>query len=230
MNSIILEHAEKIVDDNKSQLPLSTDQDKEDYVKRFKEIMKQVADRGPEDYRQAATMAVDASKSLLQIAIAVFIAMGGFMQFGFKSGLDWDSLPIILFAVAGGLAFLSMCAGFFAIGDAFKRGEGRVDKNAPNPWSTAKLKSWLESQSFLGVCALIAFAAAIVFWSVSDSGPTKSLTITLPQGSAETQRLRKSITLEGEWSKLIVKQNGIFALDLGAVPQGQTRAFSITAE
>lgn len=230
MNSINLEHASKIVDDHKSQLPLSTNQKKDAYVKRFKEILKQIADRSPEDYRQAATMAVDASKSLLQIAIAVFIAMGGFMQFGVKSGLDWDSLPIILFAIAAGFSFLSMCAGFIAIGRAFKRGEGREDKDAPNPWSTEKLKSLLGSQSLLGVGALIAFAAAIVFWNVSDSEPTKSLTITLPQGSAKAQRLGKSITVEGEWSKLIVKQRGAFTLDLGAVPQGQSRAFTITAE
>ena len=230
MQTISLQDAADIVEKHKSELPLSTDQDKEAYVQRLKKIIEQIADRGPEDFRQAATMAIDASKSLLQIAIAVFIAMGGFMQFAFKANLDWDSLPIILFSVAAGLSFLSMCAGFFAVGNSFKRGEGRIDKNAPNPWSTAELKPYLLSQSLLGMFALLAFAAGIVFWNVSDGGATKSLMITVPQGSMKAQYLGKSITLEGEWSKLIVKQKGIFAVDLGTVPKGRTQSFSITME
>jgi len=230
MTSISLSYAETIVENNKAALPLPSDQAREDYVSEFKKILSQIGQRSPEDYRQAATMAVDASKSLLQIAIAVFVAMGGFMQFASNAGLDWDSLPVIFFAIAAALAFVSMCAGFFAIGDAFKRGEGRIGQQDPNPWSTKKLKNKLMFQSSVGVLALLSFATAIVGWNIAEFTSNHSLTISDPQKSLVTQSFEDSITLEGEWSKLIVKQEGHFALDLGVVPQGESRAFSITVK
>ena len=170
-----------LVEKYKAELPTA---DRDKYVADFKKAIDWLKERQPEDFRLAASMAVDASKSLVNIAIAFFVATGGFIQYGITHDLTWRSWPIILLAVAAFLAVVSMLFGFNVIGTAFKRGEGRIATSTV-PWSTEALKDNLRNQSFAGLGALICFAWALVSWSTV--GSTGGLSVS-PASISEAKR------------------------------------------
>jgi ascorbate-specific PTS system EIIC-type component UlaA len=129
--------------------------------------LKPMSKRTAEDRREAVKISVDAAKSLIQIAVAVFVAIGGFIQYSFNGGFGWLSLPVAFFALAATLVFSSMCAGFCAVSRAYKRAEGREGAN-DYAWSTLPLKNALNWQAHLGLLGLLAFAAAIIFTNALD--------------------------------------------------------------
>ena len=128
-----------------------------------------------------------------------------------------------------------MCSGFFVIGRAYKRGDGRLDKGK-EPWSTEPLRSLLHWQSGLGVLALICFACSVSSWgqgtsSEEDSG---SVTISIPGGTSAPLgvavldgQLQDGVRVEGHWSILRIRTaEGSVVLD--AVPEQEMRRFVIT--
>jgi hypothetical protein len=210
-----------LLERHKDELPAGDEAEKARYVSDFRKALEWLNERQPEDFRLAATMAVDGAKILLSVAIAVFVAIGGFIQYGITHGLQWRSPPIIILGIAELFAFLSMLFGLNAIGRAFKRGEGRVAKGE-TAWSTEWLRPLLQWQSYMGLATLITFAAAMVVWKPSASQGTFSIS---PVSSPE-QLGDQSLTIEGQWSTLALRQ-GAVSLTLGPVPTGQTSSFKV---
>ncbi len=207
-----------LVEKYKTELPTS---DKDKYVADFKKATDWLKERQPEDFRLAASMAVDASKSLVNIAIAFFVATGGFIQWGITHDLTWRSYPILLLAAAAFLAVVSMLFGFNVIGTAFKRGEGRI-ATSTIPWSTEALKDNLRNQSFAGLGALILFALALISWS--GVNPTGGLSVSpSPQSAKPSVR---QLRIEGEWTRLKVRR-GEMSVELDAPPPGSARTFDV---
>jgi hypothetical protein len=190
------------------------------YLLEIRKAFEWLNDRQPEDFRLAATMAVDSAKSLLSIAIAVFVALGGFIQYGLSHDLHWWSASIIFLGAGEILAVLSMVFGFNAIGKAFKRGEGR-EAIGQIAWSTEPLRSFLQWQSYLGLGTLVAFGFAIIFWQPSSTPVAFSVG---PAALAQTGNA--NLRFEGQWSSLLLRQ-GNLSITLGPVPSGQTASFEV---
>ena len=170
----------------------------------------------------AVSMAVDASKALVSIAIAFFVAMGGFIQFAISHDLKWNSTPVIFLAVAALLALISMIFGFNAIGNAFRRGEGRIDAEGP-AWTTTPLKAYLTRQSYAGLGAMAAFGLALFLWDSPQSTGGVSIH---PTSAVSAPASNRKIRLEGEWSRLTV-QRGAMSITLEPASVGTAKAFDI---
>jgi len=209
-----------LLEKHKDELLLGDEAEKTRYVSDFRKAVEWLNERQPEDFRLAATMAVDGAKILSSLAIAIFVAIGGFIQYGITHGLHWGSTPIIILGVAGSFAFLSMLFGLNVVGRAFKRGEGREAKDQ-TAWSTEWLRPFLQWQSYMGLATLIAFTAAMIAWKPSTSQGTFSVS-PVSAGQAGDQ----SLTIEGQWSTLALRE-GAVSLILGPVPAGQTASFKI---
>ena len=193
--------------------------DKDKYVSDFKRAVDWLKERQPEDFRLAVSMAVDASK--LNLAIAFFVATGGFIQYGMSHDLTWRSWPIIFLAIAAVFAVASMIFGFNVVGTAFKRGEGRI-ATTTLPWSTEPLKDNLKKQSFAGLGALIFFAIALTSWGTSGGSGGLSVSPSPQSAKASARQLR----IEGEWTKLKVRR-GDMSIELDAPPPGSARSFDV---
>src|SRR5262249_11919697 len=92
------------------------------YVADMKSEINKLKNREKDDQKEAVKIAVDASKTFVQIAIAFVVATIGFFQFSYQTA----SWPVFL--ILGGAALLalgSMWSGFNVISTAYKRGEGR---------------------------------------------------------------------------------------------------------
>src|SRR3954447_12437159 len=132
-----------LLDQHSQSLALDEGEDKARYVASILEAIDKAELRDNDNKRAAALIAVDAAKAFVQVAIALVIAIVGFIQFSYRS----VSLPLLgWLGIAAGLAFLSMVAGFIVISKAYKRGDGRVVKHegqvvaAQNSsWSTENL-------------------------------------------------------------------------------------------
>lgn len=221
MAAIDFQRAKDVLERHTAEL--GADADANAYIASLEKIFNVNRVREATDFREATKMAVDASKTLFQIAIAVFVALLGFAQFALRSGQALTSWPVQLLGLAALFTFLSMCLGFYATGRAFKRAEGR--EPADEPWSTKPIRKQLLGQSLLGVLALLAFAGSTALWNApSDSG---ALLITLPEGSTRQATREAPLILKGRWSQLELRQEGEFALSLGNVPPDQTRSLAI---
>lgn len=184
--------------------------------------------RGEDDRREAAKMAVDASKSLGQIAIAVLVALGGFLQYALSSGLERDAPPVVLLYLAGGLTFVSMCLGFVALGRTYRRGEGRDAPKEP-AWSTLPVRKLLGFQAILGVLGLALFVASTVSWKTGQPADS-SLLLSFPGEGANQLKTSGKLVLEGTWSALELRPQGTLAISLGPVPERETSRISIEAQ
>ena len=183
-----------------------------DYEKFVSEITDAIAVaklRENDNKRAATLIAVDAAKSFVQIAIALVVAILGFVQFSYRNvGVG------ILIALAGAafLAFVSMCAGFVVISKAYKRGDGRVATPA-SPWGTESLRSAINTQAIAGLLALFAFAVALVVFNAGISAP-RWFRVTLPDGSTELRSSTQAVIVRGKWSELAVEQRSGVALKI----------------
>ena len=121
-------------------------------------LIQDTAQRSAEDHREATKLAVDASKTLIQIAIAVLVMTAGFYRFFLSEG---DSLGLSLLVLCGVLTTSSMVVGFYAIGEAYRRGDGRIGSSAA--WGTKPIARKLEGQAVCGLIALFLFLGAILF-------------------------------------------------------------------
>ena len=182
--------------------------DRDRILGELRDIVERLYDRKPEDLRAAVTMAVDAAKTLVAIAIAFFVAVGGFMvQYAATHDSIW-SATLWLLAAAALAGVVSMIAGFFAIGTAFKNAQA-IPPASPTTtpmWSTAPMKRSLNFQSYAGLAGLALFAFALVFWSAPQIGGLAATPI-LP--SSPIPSVGSKIRIEGVWSSLIVRRGGL---------------------
>ena len=219
MSEFSLELAKSTLKEHGNELP-------EGYLAWFESTLTRYSHRSVEDFREATKMAVDSSKVLFQIAIAVFVFLGGFVQYALNAGQPLISWPVGLLIGAGISTFLSMCVGFFAMGKTFKRAEGRIETD--KPWSTEPIAGLLMWQSLLGVLALSLFASATVFWQWSEAGQG-SATISAPDIEITTSKNNKPFVLTGTWSHLKIQQGGVVHANFNAVPTGVRRVIVISA-
>ena len=112
--------------------------DPDGYVAQFRAFM----DDGSENAR-AATIAADAAKSLINIAVVFFVALGAFALAYLSTHATFGlSIPVVLLAASAVATIASMVAGFAAIASqrAFR------------------------VQPLLGLVALVLFAIGLFFW------------------------------------------------------------------
>jgi hypothetical protein len=117
----------------------------------------------------AATIAIDAAKSLINISVAFFAALGAF-ALTYRSThatFSW-SWSIALLSVSAVLTIISMIAGFGAIGLAYRMGQCPTNA-AGLPWATRPLSPYFRTQSLAVLGALTTFAVAVFAW---DAGST----------------------------------------------------------
>ena len=186
------------------------------------DTMGNVYERNKEDRRLASQIAVDASKTFIQIAVALFVVIGGFIQFAFKN--DWQSSSIIFLVISGIFIFVSLCSGFVVISKSYKRGDGRLEPNRI-AWSTEYLQTPINVQAMTGVLAIIAFAIAIALSNLVVSVSPHEMTITLPDKASKAISPLATIKFEGQWSTMSIQQKGNFTLQLEPVPLNETRSF-----
>src|SRR5436305_15291736 len=98
-----------VLRNHQDELPFSSANEKSEYIEEVQKLLK----REREDCREAVKIAVDASKTLLQVAVAGFGVVVGFVQFVLKDPTDVLALALCGFAAL--VALMSMVAGFNAI-------------------------------------------------------------------------------------------------------------------
>jgi hypothetical protein len=216
----------KYLDDNKAAaLPALVDADRVRVLAELRDIVERLYERKPEDLRAAVSMAVDAAKTLVTIAIAFFVAIGGFIvQYVGTHDSIWSAtLWLLVLAALAGIA--SMIAGFFAIGQAFKNAQGISLATATRPmWSTEPMKGYLDFQSFAGLAGLVLFGFAVLFWS---SPPTGGLAATPVSLNSPVPSVGSKIRIEGTWSNLTVRRGGLSISAPAPSSAGQTQALEV---
>jgi hypothetical protein len=123
-----------------------------------------------EDSRAAVLIALDASKSLITIAVAFFAALGAFALNHRSNNQGPISWSLVLLGASAILTVTSMFAGFKALGKACKRAQKPPDAEGPQ-WATEPLGWWLGTQSFLGLAALGCFGSAMFLWEPQANKP-----------------------------------------------------------
>lgn len=138
--------------------------DPDAYVAQLRVFM----DQTPEDARTAATIAVDAAKSLINIGVVFFAALGAFaLTYRSTHGTFSFSISIVLLAVSALVTIASMIAGFAAIGLGYRKNQHPADAEGPpsaRPWFR-----FFRAQSLMGLGALVLFAVAVLFWDPGSS-------------------------------------------------------------
>jgi hypothetical protein len=191
-------------------------------VRELRDIVGRLFDRKPEDLRAAVTMAVDAAKTLTAIGIAFFVAVGGFMVQYVGTHDSVFSIAFWSLTAAGLAGIISMVAGFYATGTAFKNAQGIAPATATTPaWSTVPLKRPLTVQSWAGLAGLAFFAVALLYWSVPPHG---GLAATPVPPSSSIPSVGSKIRIEGTWSSLTISRGG---LAFTPPPSNQVQAFDV---
>jgi outer membrane murein-binding lipoprotein Lpp len=141
--------------------------DPDAYVAQLRVFM----DQEPEDARAATSVAVDAAKSLINIGVASFAALGAFALTYRSTHTTFTlSISVVLLAISALVTIAGMIAGFAAIGLAHRRDHRPADADGP-PWATRPLSPLFRVQSLLGLGALVLFAIAVFFWDAGSSTP-----------------------------------------------------------
>ena len=139
--------------------------DPDAYVAQLRVFM----DQTPEDAPTAAPIAVDAAKSLINIGVVFFAALGAFaLTYRSTHGTFSFSISIVLLAVSALVTIASMIAGFAAIGLAHRRNQRPADAEGP-PSAARPLLIFFRAQALMGLGALVLFAAAVLFWDAGSS-------------------------------------------------------------
>lgn len=187
---------------------------------------KKLLSRTAEDKREASKLAIDAAKTLVTIGVAVFVALGGFVQFAKKEGLAWADTPIILFALSALLVLLSMILGLVAMSKTWKRGEGSANTDE-TAWWTPSIKNQLNGQAWAGIVGLVFFGAAIVLWDNAPSNQIPELTFSITSQSQSTQLISGPVFVTGQWSSLTLMPAKGPKIELQPVASGNTGSFSL---
>jgi hypothetical protein len=202
------------------------------YLNKIKAEIARAQLRDNDNKRAATLIAVDAAKTFVTIAIALFVAIVGFLQFTYHN----VSAEILLgLATAATLALVSMIAGFTVIARAYKNADDRVKpkkskRGTPDikwlPWSTEYLSGPINLQALTGLAALLAFAVALGSVYL-DIGKPQRFVVTLPDGKTTLVAATGPLFIEGTWSSLQLEQRGAFRVTVPAVPAKEHRALKI---
>jgi hypothetical protein len=209
---------------HKDVLPGKDAEAREEFYTDLKKEVDRLSRREPEDRRQAAIIAVDASKTFVHIGVAVVAVIGAFLQYGFTRGWNWESLATLGLAALATL--VSMSFGMRVISRAYKRGDGREAVNE-EPWSTLALKQHLGRQAIFGLAALGLFVAAIGV-SFLSSPLGQGFKVTLPDGTEHTSP-GTALTITGRWTELSIADEEV-TMTLKEVPEGETRSIELEDE
>jgi hypothetical protein len=211
--------AERVVEQHVDELGVT---DPAGYLRSFSTYL----ELKPEDARKAVSMAVDASKTLISIGVALFTALGAILitSISAREVITFSNSLRLVTAFAAALTIVSMWSGFMAIGKAYRRGQRPGDAAGP-PWATRAISSQLGFQSLTGLGALFLFALAVGLWTAGSKPTTNTQT-----GSLEARIDTLNIRLDqqaGDITKLGQGQSRT-AVVYGAISsiQQQLRAIS----
>jgi hypothetical protein len=177
------------------------------------------------DRRLASQMAVDMSKTLVQIALAGIAAFIAFSQISkypaLWSGRFWAmAMVVILFS-------LSILAGAHVVSGIWQRGEGRKALGKSLRWSTEPARLALNVQAGTGALAVCSFL--VVVFLMHEPGWTQDFRIGLP--GKEEVTASGEITISGQWqSLLIVSKKTHNTFQMPASKPGQADVFTIAPE
>jgi hypothetical protein len=207
---------------NEAALSFGTGDERSAYVAEMTKEIEKAQLRENDNKRAATLIAVDAAKTFVQIAIALIVAIVGFIQFSYRNVAGW---LLLWLALAAFLAFVSMCAGFIVISRAYKKGDGRIT-STDAPWSTTFLRIPINVQAIAGVIALITFASALAIFNTNVGRP-KQFVITMPDGSTSVRSAIMPIVITGTWSTLSVEQRGVYHISVPPAPSAKPKALRI---
>ena len=206
---------------NGDSLSLEEGVDRTQYVATIVDAIAKAESAENDNKRAATLIAVDAAKTFVQIAIALVIAIVGFVQFSYHS---LSQISLYSLGAAASLAFLSMLAGFLVISKAYKHGDGREGKRPL--WSTENLSTPINLQAWFGVLALIAFAATLANFNVGNNNPNR-VVLTLPDGVTKASVAVEPIILSGSWSALAIEEKGGVAIVVPPTPANSKQKLKI---
>jgi hypothetical protein len=175
-----------------------------------------------QDRRLASQMAVDMSKTFVQIALAGVAALVAYSQVsGYPTGFG-----LSLWAWIGTLLcfIVSMFAGALVISKTAKRGGGKAPLGGKPPWDVDAVKIPMNIQAWIGFLAVVSF---IVLVLVRNSPPiAKRFEVYLPGGCEFVTS--GQIEIHGEWQSLYVvdKRTGYIS-QLGPTKVGQDAQIKI---
>jgi hypothetical protein len=226
MAGLQLDPAIEIVSKYRAELP-GTLSEQAEYIQWLKAFTDAAQVRTDEDRRAAVEIAVGVANSLVQIAIAIFVVIVGFIQFGIDKFGGWTVAPITLFVLAAVFALLSMIAGFSALSRAYKRGEGRERGNA---WTTLPLKKLLNLQAGAGLFSLVAFALAVGWAYSHPNAAVDHIAVKFGSGANQLLLHAQPIVIKASWSDLEIRSENGEILSLGDSRSGQSEQIEIRFE
>jgi hypothetical protein len=139
--------------------------DPDTYVAELRAFM----DRRSEDAQAAATIAVDAANSLINIGVAFFVALGAFaLTYRSTHAAFSFSVAVVLLSLSAVATIASMIAGAAAIRLAYRGGQRGADADGP-PWTAPPSSRLFKAQPLMGLGALVLFAIAVLFWDAGSS-------------------------------------------------------------
>jgi hypothetical protein len=150
------------------------------------------------DRRLASQMAVDMSKTLVQIALAGIAAFIAFSQISdypaLWSGRFWAMAMVVIFFA------LSILAGAYVVSGIWQRGEGRKALGKSLRWSTEPARRALNVQAGTGALA-VCFFLGVVFLT-HEPRWTQDFRIGLP--GEEEVTTSGEIAISGQWQTLLI--------------------------
>jgi hypothetical protein len=193
--------AKRLLTEKKADLQLPNGVAVEAYLQQLDDAVaqfKKLNEITHEDVRAAAQIAVDMSKTLIQIALA---GLAAFVAFAQATGyLAFTSIRLALMALTAVCFVFSMIAGAFVVSGIWKRGEGRAPSKTNPPWSTESAKLPINAQAGLGIGALLLFGILVL--SRPQAETVKGYELGFPGGD----RLISSgeISINGQWENLYI--------------------------
>lgn len=175
------------------------------------------------DRRLASQMAVDMSKTFVEIALAGIAALVAYSQVaGYPTGFGlsfWAWVVTFLSFV------LSMIAGALVISEAAKRGGGKRPLEGKPPWDIDAVKSSMNKQALVGLFGVVSFIVLVVVQH--SPSIAKRFEVDLPGGCEFVTS--GQIEIHGEWQSLYVedKRTGYIS-QLGPTKVGQNVPIKIT--
>ena len=141
--------------------------DPDAYVAQLRVFMEQER----EDARAAATVAVDAAKTLINIGVACFAALGAVaLMYRSTHATFTLSISVVLLSISALVTIAGIIAGFAAIGSAHRGDQSPADADGPLR-ATHPLSPLFRVQSLSGLGALVLLAIAVLFWDAGSGVP-----------------------------------------------------------
>ncbi len=218
--------AKTVITQYKCKLGLADTAAIKDYLQRFDvavDQFKELNEIKHDDVRAAAQIAVDMSKTLIQIALAGLAAFVAFTQ---VSGFPpFISIRFALMGVTVLLFGLSIMEGAFVVSGIWQRGEGRKKSEENPPWSTKNASTAINWQVWLGIGAALLFGLLVLFRPQAQTA--RGFDLGFPGGDRYTTF--GEISINGQWENLnIVNNRTQEKCQLPPTKCGQTDSITIT--